>query len=110
MEFLDSPLNQAHFFANKAEAAYKKKNWDAAIQYHQQAAEFLAEAKGLISDGTGLESIVLQEKYHLRQVELLIVRKEKAATEQKPSSPNTVDEVRSQSCQLSRVIYDWTVG
>ncbi|KAL4716110.1 hypothetical protein ACJJTC_013887 [Scirpophaga incertulas] len=73
------PLNLAHRQHRRADAHLLKKNYDEAIQCHHNAAELLLDAMKCTNSSVALESITLQHSYHLKQKDLIKIKKEQHA-------------------------------
>lgn len=67
---------QAHQQHRRAEAHLRAKRFLDAMECHKKAAEFLEEALTLTDNQRSLESINLQKNYHIRQVDLILIKKE----------------------------------
>ncbi|KAK7867286.1 hypothetical protein R5R35_002113 [Gryllus longicercus] len=66
-----SALNLAHQQHRKAETHLRHKRYDEAILCHKNAAEKLEEAMKLTKASRALESLRLQQDFHLRQQEIV---------------------------------------
>jgi MIT domain of nuclear receptor-binding factor 2 len=69
----NSLLNKAHFWERKADNYLRKKNFDDSIDAHQKAIQLISEIKSNNSKAT--ESLHLQRDHHLRQIELITLKK-----------------------------------
>lgn len=72
-------LFQAHQQYRRAEAHLKYKRFDEAMQCHHNAAELLLDAMKTTTSSVALESITLQHSYHLKQKDLIKIKKEQYA-------------------------------
>ncbi|GLG95586.1 hypothetical protein R5R35_002113 [Gryllus longicercus] len=70
-----SALNLAHQQHRKAETHLRHKRYDEAILCHKNAAEKLEEAMKLTKASRALESLRLQQDFHLRQQEIVKLKK-----------------------------------
>ncbi|CAD7082116.1 unnamed protein product [Hermetia illucens] len=71
----NSNLNLAHYYGRRAENHLKHFRYDKAIENYQKAAEFTEEAMKGITSQTVLASLRLQHKDHMRQVNLIQLKK-----------------------------------
>uniref|UniRef100_A0A1B6CK25 Nuclear receptor-binding factor 2 MIT domain-containing protein n=1 Tax=Clastoptera arizonana TaxID=38151 RepID=A0A1B6CK25_9HEMI len=71
----DSPLFLAHQNDRKAETHIRYKRFDEAAVCHQKASGFLLQAMQLTSVSRALESLQLQHDYHLRQKDIIRIKK-----------------------------------
>ncbi|EEB13432.1 Nuclear receptor-binding factor, putative [Pediculus humanus corporis] len=65
----------AHFYDRRANALLKKYCFDEAIDYHLSAAKFLTESLKATDNEKAKQSIQLQKEYHLKQKDVLRVKK-----------------------------------
>ncbi|XP_067003436.2 nuclear receptor-binding factor 2 isoform X2 [Anabrus simplex] len=70
-----SALNVAHQLHRRAEGHLRCRRYDDAIQCHQKAADKLEEAMKLTRVPRSLESLHLQQDYHIRQQEIIKLKK-----------------------------------
>uniref|UniRef100_A0A182NRQ6 Nuclear receptor-binding factor 2 MIT domain-containing protein n=1 Tax=Anopheles dirus TaxID=7168 RepID=A0A182NRQ6_9DIPT len=75
----NSHLNRAHVYGRRAENWAKSRRFDDAIECHRKAVFHFNEALKLQTNTVVLESLHLQRKYHLKQVEWLQARKQQYA-------------------------------
>ncbi|XP_047000135.1 nuclear receptor-binding factor 2-like isoform X1 [Schistocerca americana] len=75
-----SALNVAHQQHRKADTHLRYKRFDEAVQCHQNAASMLKEAMKLTSVTRALESLHLQHDYHVRQQEIIRLKKDQFET------------------------------
>ncbi|CAL1528478.1 unnamed protein product [Lymnaea stagnalis] len=73
---MDSPLNSAHAFSRKADALTKRAKYEDAIACHRKAAECLLQAMSTATSSTLLESMSLQHKAYLSQIDKLHAKNE----------------------------------
>ncbi|RUS88215.1 hypothetical protein EGW08_004047 [Elysia chlorotica] len=68
---MESPLNLAHTFSRKADMFTKSRKYDDAIVCHRRAAEYLLQAMKITKSTTLLDSMALQHKTYLAQIDKL---------------------------------------
>ncbi|GAB0098468.1 nuclear receptor-binding factor 2 [Sergentomyia squamirostris] len=71
----NSALNTAHRYARRAEAHFRYKRFDEAIECHRQVIEQLHNAIRLATVDKTVVSLQLQREYHIKQIEFLTMRK-----------------------------------
>ncbi|XP_055696507.1 nuclear receptor-binding factor 2-like [Lutzomyia longipalpis] len=71
----NSALNTAHRYARRAEAHFRYKRFDEAIECHKQVIEQLQNAIRLATVDKSVVSLQLQREYHVKQIEFLNMRK-----------------------------------
>jgi len=94
------------------------RRFDDAIESHQKAAEFLEESFKIVTISKSLESLKLQRDYHLKQKELIQIKKNQfdkyrkaiELQKQKAATTDTVNAISSKdkmeaSCQIQMAIY-----
>lgn len=67
---------QAHYHSRKAESHLRYRRFDEAIDSHQKAANALDEALLSTSLPKAIESIKLQRDFHLKHIELILLKKQ----------------------------------
>ncbi|XP_053659999.1 uncharacterized protein LOC128709039 [Anopheles marshallii] len=72
----NSHLNRAHMYGRRAENCAKNRRFDDAMECHRKAVFHFNEALKLQTNAIVQESLQLQRKYHLKQVDWLLVRKQ----------------------------------
>nr|XP_040220320.2 uncharacterized protein LOC120948253 [Anopheles coluzzii] len=72
----NSHLNRAHMYGRRAENFAKNRRFDEAIECHRKAVSHFNEALKLQTNTVVQESLQLQRKYHLKQVDWMLVRKQ----------------------------------
>lgn len=75
MDVLDSPLNSAHQKGRLADSCAKSGKLDKAIEYHNEACEFLNIALQIKLQATVTNSIILQRTYHQKCIKILELKK-----------------------------------
>ncbi|KAA0711461.1 hypothetical protein E1301_Tti006248 [Triplophysa tibetana] len=73
MEVMDSPLNQAHYYSQKANRLVAKEKYEEAILCHGQAAELLKEALSTTQSEQVRLSLAIQRHRLLQQQQLIQV-------------------------------------
>ncbi|CAG5120224.1 unnamed protein product [Candidula unifasciata] len=68
---MESPLNLAHMFSRRADMLTKNRKYEEALSCHRKAAECLLQAMHTASCPTLLDSLALQHKVYLSQIERL---------------------------------------
>ncbi|GFO46424.1 nuclear receptor-binding factor 2 [Plakobranchus ocellatus] len=68
---MKSPLNLAHTYSRKADMFTKSRKYNEAIACHQTAAEYLLQAMNITKSPTLLDSMALQHKAYLSQIDKL---------------------------------------
>ncbi|BFY97988.1 hypothetical protein BsWGS_01028 [Bradybaena similaris] len=68
---MESPLNLAHMFSRRADMLTKNRKYEEALSCHRKAAECLLQAMETTSCPTLLDSMALQHKVYLSQIERL---------------------------------------
>ncbi|KAF5269344.1 hypothetical protein FQA39_LY08736 [Lamprigera yunnana] len=71
-----SALNKAHLQYRKAENYLRCRKFEEAIECHNNAADLLQESLSLTENPRSIESLKLQRDYHLRQKQIVLVKKE----------------------------------
>uniref|UniRef100_A0A1L8DII6 Putative nuclear receptor-binding factor 2 n=1 Tax=Nyssomyia neivai TaxID=330878 RepID=A0A1L8DII6_9DIPT len=71
----NSALNTAHRYARRAEAHFRYKRFDEAIDCHKQVIEQLQNAIRLATVDKSVVSLQLQREYHVKQIDFLMMRK-----------------------------------
>lgn len=71
-----SALNKAHIQYRRAENYLRYRRFEEAIECHNKAADLLQDALSLTENPRSLESLKLQRDYHLRQKQIVLVKKE----------------------------------
>uniref|UniRef100_A0A6B2EDE5 Putative nuclear receptor-binding factor 2 n=1 Tax=Phlebotomus kandelakii TaxID=1109342 RepID=A0A6B2EDE5_9DIPT len=71
----NSALNTAHRYARRAEAHFRYKRFDEAIDCHKQVIEQLHNAIRLATVDKSVVSLQLQREYHTKQIDFLMMRK-----------------------------------
>lgn len=72
----DESIFQAHQQHRRADAHLRHKRFLDAIECHKKASEFLDIAMSSTENPRSLESIKLQRNYHLRQKDIILIKKE----------------------------------
>ncbi|XP_053670559.1 nuclear receptor-binding factor 2-like [Anopheles nili] len=72
----NSHLNRAHMYGRRAENCAKNRRFDEAMECHRQAVFHFNETLKQQTNAMVQESLQLQRKYHLKQVDLLQVKKQ----------------------------------
>ncbi|XP_064631184.1 nuclear receptor-binding factor 2-like [Lineus longissimus] len=80
---MEGPLNLAHLQGRKAEQYLAAGKFDDAIACHQRAAEYLDEALSTTTKNNALESIRLQRESHIKEQDVIKMKKQKAAMVEK---------------------------
>lgn len=71
----ESPLNQAHREDRRAQQHLKSGRFNEAVKCHQLAAKYIDDAMRVTSSPRALESLVLQKEFHIRQLEIVELKK-----------------------------------
>ena len=71
----DSPLNLAHREDRRAQNHLRAGRFDEAVKCHQLAAKYFEDAMNTTSTSRALESLQLQREYHLRQLQIVELKK-----------------------------------
>ncbi|KAJ1526335.1 hypothetical protein ONE63_009484 [Megalurothrips usitatus] len=71
----DSPLNRAHREDRRAQQHLKSGRFEEAVRCHQLAAKFIDDAITVTSTPRALESLNLQKEFHLRQLQIVELKK-----------------------------------
>ncbi|KAK0058040.1 nuclear receptor-binding factor 2 [Biomphalaria pfeifferi] len=73
---MESPLNCAHTYSRRADMLSKNKNYEEAIVCHRKAADCLLQAMSSDTSSILLESLALQHKAYLSQIDRLHAKSE----------------------------------
>ncbi|KRT80648.1 hypothetical protein AMK59_5096 [Oryctes borbonicus] len=71
-----SALNQAHLQHRRAEVHLKHRRFSEAIECHRKSAELLSEALNYTQNLKAIESLKLQRDFHIRQTNVILIKKE----------------------------------
>jgi len=107
MDVYDSPLNKAHQQARRAEFCLAKNKYLEAIECHHKAAEYLSELTIIkLSSTEALKSILLQQDYHRRQIEIIQDKLQSVIlfSQQEKFSATVEDQLEHNNCALNRAV------
>ncbi|XP_026748792.1 nuclear receptor-binding factor 2-like [Galleria mellonella] len=93
------PLNLAHQQHRRAETHLVNNRYDEAMQCHHNAAELLLDAMKSTTSSVALESITLQHSYHLKQKDLIKIKKEQYARVKK-----AIDNIKALSKEPPKIL------